>query len=390
LHVFDKERPGQSRGVPDLAAIIEPLKQLGRYTDAEITAAVVAGMFTVFVKSQHSTNLQPMQPTGQSGASEGDEDYKLMSGGIVGLLPGEDVIAPNPGRPNDAFDPFVQAIMVQIGMALELPYELLVKRFTSSYSAARAAVNEAWKYFVTMRSLIADTWCQPVYEAVIEEAVLKGRIAAPGFLQDPAIRRAYLGATWIGPGRGQINEVQEVEAAVMRIDNSLSTKSQETAALNGGDYEANVRTRRREIEAEEDIAPKPKDDPDAGGGDEDEDDPDKPENDDPQEPRPPPPDTSAAVIGAALAGLKEAVMSIPQPHIDMHMNFADATFPVTVNVPPAEPPVITVNVPPPTMQVAAPDVVVHLELPPRKLERIPIRDKESGLITKIVEQEIEK
>jgi hypothetical protein len=46
----------------------------------------------------------------------------------------------NPGRPNAQFDPFVTAIVRQIGVALELPYEILIKHFTSTYSAARAAI----------------------------------------------------------------------------------------------------------------------------------------------------------------------------------------------------------------------------------------------------------
>ena len=31
IHLYNPTRPGQSRGVPDLAPVIEPLKQLGRY-----------------------------------------------------------------------------------------------------------------------------------------------------------------------------------------------------------------------------------------------------------------------------------------------------------------------------------------------------------------------
>jgi capsid protein len=41
LHLFDKLRPGQSRGVPYIAPVVELIKQLGRYTDAEVMAAVV-------------------------------------------------------------------------------------------------------------------------------------------------------------------------------------------------------------------------------------------------------------------------------------------------------------------------------------------------------------
>lgn len=256
LLVYDKRRPGQVRGVPDLAPVIEPLKQLGRYTQAEIDAAVVSGFLTVFVKSTTpEMPLAPMQQAGQSSSSN-DKDFRLGPAAVLGLAPGEDVATVTPGRPNTAFDPFVMAVLRQIGVALELPFEILIKHFTASYSAARAAIVEAWKYFMLERALIRDQFCQPIYELVIEEAVLRGRVPAPGFLTgDPLIRKAYLGARWIGPGRGQIDEKKEVEAAALRVQYNFSTKADETAAINGGDYEANLRQRRREIAAEADLPP---------------------------------------------------------------------------------------------------------------------------------------
>lgn len=47
LHVMNRERAGQRRGVPMLAPVLEALKQLGRYTDAEITAAVLGALNTI-------------------------------------------------------------------------------------------------------------------------------------------------------------------------------------------------------------------------------------------------------------------------------------------------------------------------------------------------------
>lgn len=52
LHLMNRERIGQVRGVPILAPIIESLKQIGRYTEGELVAAVVAGYTTVFIQSQ--------------------------------------------------------------------------------------------------------------------------------------------------------------------------------------------------------------------------------------------------------------------------------------------------------------------------------------------------
>ena len=60
IHLFERRRPGQSRGVPYLAPVIETLKQLDRYTEAEIAAAVVAGLFAVFVTSE-GDGLSPLE-----------------------------------------------------------------------------------------------------------------------------------------------------------------------------------------------------------------------------------------------------------------------------------------------------------------------------------------
>ena len=72
---------------------------------------------------------------------------------------------------------------------------------------------------------------------VITEAVAKGILKAPGFFSDPYIRSAYLGAEWIGPPRGQIDQLKEVRAAQTRIEIGVSTLAEETAILTGGDFE---------------------------------------------------------------------------------------------------------------------------------------------------------
>jgi lambda family phage portal protein len=243
LHLKDKTRPGQTRGVPYLAPVIELIKQLGRYTDAEVMAAVVTGMLTVFVYNESGNPEFGRAPT--AGDPSGDRSaqidptgLELGYGSVIGLRDGQRVEAVGSPRPNTAFDPFFIAITRQIGMCLELPFEVLVKHFTASYSAARAALLDAWEYFKRRRHWLASQFCQPVYEAIITEAVITGRLAAPGFLFDPLLRRAWLGTRWVGDAPGEIDPVKAVEAAKGRVELLLTTLDEERESLIGGDHEA--------------------------------------------------------------------------------------------------------------------------------------------------------
>lgn len=247
LHILsDVERPAQRRGVPMIAPVIEALKQLGRYADAELMAAVVSGMFTVFIKSNTPNTplggmFDPLQQIDKDPAA-----YELGNGAIIGLEEGEEIQTANPGRPNTAFDGFVTAICRQVGAALEIPYELLLKNFTSSYSASRGALLEAWKMFRMRREWLIGGFCQPIYEEWLTEAILKGRITAPGFFDDPAIKAAWCGAEWYGDCQGQLDPMKEANAAAVRVNEGFSTREREAAELTGLKFENINATRQRE------------------------------------------------------------------------------------------------------------------------------------------------
>jgi len=284
LLLIDKLRIGQVRGVPKLAPVIEPLKQLARYTEAELQAAVIAGMFAIFVKMDPEAfetlfdddarasivrNATTWDGTVDGGSTEGP-------GRAVNLLPGEEIDAQNPGRPNSEFDPFCQAILRQIGVGLELPFEVLIKHYTSSYSAARAALLEAWRFYRGRRDWLATAFCQPIYEALLEEAIAAGRVAAPGYFADPRIRKAYSTCQWIGDGPGSIDPAKEIAAAADRVALGISSRSEEKMAYDGGDWRATHRQLAEEqaARAADGLLPPPPAAPGASAQDDD------PENDD--------------------------------------------------------------------------------------------------------------
>lgn len=245
--LFDKRRPGQRRGVPALAPVIEPLKQISRLTDYELTASVVSSLFTVFVKTeQPASGGLPDAPEGAETVPTKSGDVFLNPGAVVDLLPGEDIVTANPGRPNSAFEPFFRAIVQQIGMALEMPYEVLMHLYNSSYSASRAALLDAWRFFRGRRHWLSQNFLQMVYEWAIIDAVAEGIIDLPGFLIDDMARMAWLGATWVGDAPGAINEQDAAKAAVIRVDAGFSTRAEETAAMTGRDWDSEVQPQREQ------------------------------------------------------------------------------------------------------------------------------------------------
>jgi lambda family phage portal protein len=237
LHLYKQLRPDQARGIPYLSPVVEAIKQLGDYAEAEVRAAVISAMFTVFVKPGMVSDDGDADFVGTTEGVDPNSEIALGNGAIVDLGPNEDVVFADPKRPNTAFDGFVTAMSRHIGVALELPYEMLLKSFTASYSASRAALEMAWQMFRTRRSWLAWKFCQPVYEWVITEAVASGRLSAPGYFDDPIIREAWLGSDWIGPSRIQLDPGKEAAADLIDLGMGVTTRQQIIMERKGGSFE---------------------------------------------------------------------------------------------------------------------------------------------------------
>lgn len=250
LHIVETERPDQYRGVSYLAQVIEPLLQIRRYTETEITAAMIESCFAGFIKTEARTDEMPMNETGEPEPYEpsNPDEFNFGPGEYNVLKPGEDIEFTDPKRPANGFSAFTRAIAEQVGAALEIPADLLLKAFNASYSASRGALLEAWKAFRMRRTWFAKDFCKPVYEAWLAEAVAIGRIKAPGFFLDPRIRHAYSGSEWTGPSQGQLDPVKEINAEILAVQHGFSTHEQSTARLNGGNWQNNLEKLQRETD----------------------------------------------------------------------------------------------------------------------------------------------
>ncbi len=253
LHMMKFERPEQRRGVPFISAMILTLKQLTRYTEAELMSNVIRAMFTVFIK-------QSTEGAGSTGTideivgeaervTQSDERLELGAGAVIQLKPGEDIISANPGGPNTNYDKYFESLCLLIASSLGIPKSILIKKFESNYTAARGELLEFWKEVRLWRMGLVRDFCQPCYEAFLAEAVATGRIAAPGFFESDAARAAWCKVQWQGSTMGSVDPKKEADAAMIRINGNLSTGEREAAEINGSDFFENAAQRDREIKA---------------------------------------------------------------------------------------------------------------------------------------------
>ena len=245
LHICSDLRTEQFRGVPLLAPVIEAIKQLSRYADAELTSSIIKSFFSIFFTQDVNTSgydlnqILPEEDTDEQ-LQQVMRDYKLGAGTITSLPRGVDVKAVDRSNAQSTFDPFVSSFLKLIGSALNLPYEVLLKNFQNSYSASRAALLQAESEFRQRRSAFIEDFLKPVYQAFLTEAVALGRIKAEGFFEDPLKKFLWSQCEWYCEMSKVLDPIKEVQGSQMRIELGLSTRQKEAAELCGLDFWDNL------------------------------------------------------------------------------------------------------------------------------------------------------
>lgn len=235
IHVHDADRVAQHRGKPDLTAVLTQFKMLDHYQRTEIQAAVVQAMVAAFIETpMNSETLATMFGGDVTSpeflaymAQKNEYRVNLKGAAVLPLFPGDKMSPFTPTRPNGVYAPFVDNVLGNIAVGMNMPLEFLTKNFSKdNYSSASAAIVEAFKYFIGRRKFLTDSFLTPVYELWLEEAVNSGLIDAPDYYDNIY---AYSRSKWIGPGRGWRDPVKEAQGAQMRMANYISTLESECA-----------------------------------------------------------------------------------------------------------------------------------------------------------------
>lgn len=224
VHLYRVLRPGQIRGISDLAPIIKRMHRLDAYEEAALEKARIEACLTAFVTSDAAPASSPLG-TEATRAADGERVVQFGSGMVNYLRPGEtvDTVAPTGAG---GFEAFAVHQLMAIAVGCGLTYDQVTGDLRqANYSSLRAGKIEF------KRMMQRDQWlmliprvCRPLWRAFIDAAIVAGRLP-PG--EYPV--------KWQPPPFEMIDPPKEIAALIAKLRAGLATP-QEIIAEIGEDW----------------------------------------------------------------------------------------------------------------------------------------------------------
>lgn len=270
IHIYEQNRPDQTRGVSAMVAALKEMKITKKFRDVVLQNAVVNATYAASIESDLPSDVVMQQMGGGNVGKAAIENFATQYLGAIAkysgnsrnmhidgvkiphFFPGTRLQLRPAGQPGGVGTEFETSLLRYIAAALGLSYEELSRDFSkTNYSSARAAMNTTWKHLQAKKKVVADKFASHAYRLWLEEALNKGRLstapknAVAMWYENSEYADAFSSCEWIGASRGQIDELKETQAAVLRMKYGLGTLESELARL-GHDWRKVARQRKRE------------------------------------------------------------------------------------------------------------------------------------------------
>lgn len=246
LHLFEQQWPGQTRGWPWLAPVIEIARDMGDCSEAALVNLQIAACFAAFVQVGEASPEMAAAGAATQTDVDGRRLEDLSPGMIQYLGQGQDVKFANPNQPQATYAPFMDWHLHAIAAALGYPYELLAKDYSgTTYSSGRLSLIDGRIAFKVRQQAMIERLLRPIWERFVTECVVTGaseRIDPRAYAKG---RVDYQRGLWQAPGWPWIDPTKEVAASDESIQKGLSTHADELAGR-GLDYQEITRQRDQE------------------------------------------------------------------------------------------------------------------------------------------------
>lgn len=234
LHVFDGQ-PGTHRGIGPLTPALQVARQFDQLADATLTAAIVQTLFAATITADEPTEevlqglLTPQEQARM--LSEGTTPFEAyldmvagfydsstlnvgINGRVAHLFPGQEMKFHTSEQKASNYKEFSTQLLRELSRCLGLTYESATgDNQGATYSSLQAATSEIFEITKLRRTNIVAPFCQPVYEAWLEEEIARGDIPFPGGLDGfLANRTAACRADWRGSPRPHADNLKQARA----------------------------------------------------------------------------------------------------------------------------------------------------------------------------------
>lgn len=246
----------QTRGLSEMVAALAHIKMTKRFSEVTLQNAVINASYAAAIESElPSPEVVAAMGGGQQGYEAaiggymsmlqkylaGSENIAIDGAKIPQFFPGTKMKLTPMGTPGGIGSDFQASLIRHVALTLGVSPSDLSRDFARvNYSGLKGELAIAERDTSVRKKAWADRWANGVYRLWFEEEMANGNLPLPpgrnrtDFYR-PLMKDAYTRCTWIGAGRGQIDEPKETAAALARIDGGLSTYEKECAKL-GDDY----------------------------------------------------------------------------------------------------------------------------------------------------------
>lgn len=217
LHVFEPERGGQLRGVPDFSPILARLRNILDFDDAVLERQKIANLFAMFVEKSPTGNFDPgVDPlTGKPIVvdTSGVPMVGLEPGLAQELLPGDKATFSNPPEAGTTYAEYIRTQHLGSAAGMGLPYEMMSGDIKDvSDRTLRVVINEFRRYAEQRQwQIIIPQACQPIREFWVEQGALVGVIAVSEVKDAMSVEWAPQGWPYIHPEQDVNAKGKEVE-----------------------------------------------------------------------------------------------------------------------------------------------------------------------------------
>jgi lambda family phage portal protein len=235
LHWFRADRPGQTRGIPDIMPALPLFAQLRRFTLAVLAAAETAADFAGILYTDAPAN-------GEADAAEPFEPIELEKRALVTMPGGWKMAQMQAEQPATTYGEFKHELLNEIARCLNMPFNVAAGNSSGyNYASGRLDHQTYYKAIRVDQSNLERIILDRILAAWLDEAAL-----LPGLLPDGLGPFAQWPHQWFWDGQEHVDPAKEANAQATRLASHTTTLADEYAKR-GQDWETQLRQRAKEI-----------------------------------------------------------------------------------------------------------------------------------------------